>query len=116
MACYMDLRNHWHLSQVSLDLAPRLRWVAFLAIAGQQLYVIHSYWLCQRYSEVVFMNLKEQSNKAARARYAEEFIPFAKRLSKAAEAIVTHDFVLDSVCRREVMDLGDRSIEALESA
>lgn len=67
-------------------------------------------------SRVVVVVNEEQSNKAARARYAEEFIPFAKRLSKAAEAIVTHDFVLDSVCRREVMDLGDRSIEALESA
>ena len=67
-------------------------------------------------SRVVVVVNEEQSNKAARARYAEEFIPFATRLSKAAEAIVTHDFVLDSVCRREVMELGDRSIEALESA
>lgn len=58
----------------------------------------------------------KKTSQAVAAQFANELIPFAKRLPKPAEAVVFEDYVINSVCRREAMNFGENSLRALERA
>lgn len=65
---------------------------------------------------IVVEDAPKKTSQAIDAQYANELIPFAKRLPKPAEAIVFADYVINSVCRREAMHFGENSVCALERA
>jgi len=67
-----------------------------------------------RNSPVVVVVDMAPNKSAHRAPYADVYVPFAKRLPTPAVAIVTLDFVVDSVSSREPKGFGTSAIEALE--